>query len=51
MPGQTGQKRRAGSDAPVLASDIVRFVGEPIALVAAESLEIAELALGLVEIE
>ena len=51
MPGQTGQKRRAGSDAPVLASDVVRFVGEPIALVAAETLAIAEHALELIEIE
>ncbi len=51
MPGQTGQKRRAGSDAPVLASDVVRFVGEPIALVAAETLEIAERALGLIEVD
>jgi CO/xanthine dehydrogenase Mo-binding subunit len=51
MPGQTGQKRRAGSDAPVLASDVVRFVGEPIALVAAETLAIAEQALKLIEIE
>ncbi len=51
MPGQTGQKRRAGSDAPVLASDVVRFVGEPIALVAAETLAIAERALELIEIE
>ncbi len=51
MPGQTGQKRRAGSDAPVLASDIVRFVGEPIALVAAETLAIAERALELIEVD
>ncbi len=51
MPGQTGQKRRAGSDAPVLAADRVRFAGEPIALVAAERLDIAERALELIEIE
>jgi len=51
MPGQTGQKRRKGSDAPVLASDVVRFVGEPIALVAAEALDIAERALELIEVE
>lgn len=51
MPGQTGQKRRKGSDAPVLASDRVRFAGEPIALVAAETLAIAERALELIEIE
>ena len=51
MPGQTGRKRRKGSDAPVLASDVVRFEGEPIALVAAETLAIAERALELIEIE
>jgi CO/xanthine dehydrogenase Mo-binding subunit len=51
MPGQTGQKQRKGSDVPVLSSEIVRFYGEPIALVAAETLEIAEKALKLIEIE
>ncbi len=51
MPGQTGQKQRKGSDAPVLAADRVRFVGEPIALVAAETPDIAERALELIEIE
>ena len=51
LPGQTGQQRRAGSDAQVLAAEIVRFVGEPIALVAAETVEIAEQALELIEVE
>jgi CO/xanthine dehydrogenase Mo-binding subunit len=51
IPGQTGQKRRAGSDAQILAADIVRFIGDPIALVAAESQEIAEKALQLIEVE
>jgi len=51
LPGQTGHDARAGSDAPVLASDIVRYVGEPIALVAAESLEIAEAALRLIDLQ
>jgi len=51
IPGQTGQKRRAGSDAPVLAADRVRFVGEPLALVAAETLDVAERALELIEVE
>ena len=51
MPGQTGQKQRSGSDVPVLASEQVRFYGEPIALVAAETLDIAEQALELIEIE
>ncbi|MEA3376494.1 MAG: xanthine dehydrogenase family protein molybdopterin-binding subunit [Chloroflexota bacterium] len=50
MPGQTGQEERKGSKAPVLASDRVRFVGEPIALVAAETLEIAERAVGLIDV-
>jgi CO/xanthine dehydrogenase Mo-binding subunit len=51
MPGQTGQKQRSGSDVPVLASERVRFYGEPIALVAAETLEIAERALQLIEVD
>jgi CO/xanthine dehydrogenase Mo-binding subunit len=51
MPGQTGQKRRTGSDAPVLAEDRVRFAGEPIALIGAETLGIAERAIELIEIE
>ena len=51
MPGQTGQKQRSGSDVPVLAADQVRFYGEPIALVAAESLDIVERALKLIAIE
>lgn len=38
-------------DMPVLAIDRVRFVGEPIAVVAAESAEIAEEALGLIQVE
>jgi CO/xanthine dehydrogenase Mo-binding subunit len=51
MPGQTGQEERKGSKAPVLAHDRVRYQGEPIALVAAETLETAERALELIEIE
>jgi len=51
LPGQTGREARAGSDAPVLALDAVRYVGEPIALVAAETLALAEKALQLIEIE
>lgn len=51
MPGQTGQERRKRSDAPMLATRGVRFVGEPIALVAAETLAIAERAIELIEIE
>ena len=49
LPGQTGRAQRKGSDAPVLAIDIVRFHGEPMALVCAESLEIAEAALQLID--
>ena len=52
MPGQTGQKQRAGSDVPVLAiGPACASIGEPIALVAAETLDIAEQALRLIEIE
>jgi len=51
MPGQTGTEERKGTRAPVLASDQVRFYGEPIALVAAETDEIAERALQLIDIE
>ena len=51
MPGQTGKQTRSGSDAPVLAKDVVRYVGEPIALVAAESLAIAEAALKLIDLQ
>lgn len=38
-------------DAPVLARDRVHFIGQPIALVAATSPEIAERALALIEVE
>lgn len=51
LPGQTGRAARAGSDAPVLATDVVRYVGEPIALVAAETVAIAEEAIRRIEIE
>ncbi|MBB3045366.1 xanthine dehydrogenase subunit D [Nocardioides soli] len=39
------------SDQPVLASDVVRYVGDPVALVAAETPEAARLAAALVEVE
>ena len=51
MPGQTGQEQRKGSKAPVLASDRVRYQGEPIALVAAETLDVADRALELIKVE
>lgn len=38
-------------DQPVLAEDRVRYVGDPVALVAAEEEEIAEEALGLIDVE
>ncbi len=38
-------------DTPVLARDVVRHVGEPVAAIAAESLEAAEAALELIEVE
>ena len=51
LPGQTGREARSGSDAPVLALDVVRYVGEPIALIAAETVAIAEEALRRIEID
>ncbi len=51
LPGQTGREARAGSDAPVLALDTVRYVGEPIALVAAETPAIAETALERIAVD
>jgi len=51
MPGQTGKEARSGSDAPVLAKDVVRYVGEPIALIAAETLALAEAAMQLIDLQ
>ncbi|MEA2640569.1 MAG: hypothetical protein QOF51_1963 [Chloroflexota bacterium] len=42
---------RSMRDMPVLARDKVRFVGEKVAAVAAETAEIADEALGLIEVE
>ena len=42
---------RSMRDMPVLARDKVRFVGEKVAAVAAEDVETAEEALGLIEVE
>ena len=42
---------RAIRDLPVLARDVVRFVGQKVAAVAADSMEIAEEALLLIEVE
>lgn len=38
------------ADAPILARGVAKHIGEPVAAVAAESLEIAELALELIEV-
>jgi xanthine dehydrogenase D subunit len=38
-------------DQPVLASDVVRYAGEPVAIVAAESPELAARALDLIEVD
>ncbi|MGD2165162.1 MAG: xanthine dehydrogenase family protein molybdopterin-binding subunit [Anaerolineae bacterium] len=51
MPGQTGTEERKGTRAPVLASDRVRFYGEPIALVAAVTEQLAERALELIKVD
>jgi xanthine dehydrogenase molybdenum-binding subunit len=51
IPGVTGTAKRAGTDAPILAKDRVRFMGEAIALVAAETLDIAQQAVDLIEVE
>jgi CO/xanthine dehydrogenase Mo-binding subunit len=51
IAGVTGSAKRAGTDAPILARDRVRFLGEAIAIVAAEELAIAEQALDLIEVE
>jgi CO/xanthine dehydrogenase Mo-binding subunit len=51
MPGQTGQKRAVHTDAPVLVRDVVRYAGEPLALIAAETEALAEKARDLIEVE
>lgn len=51
IPGVTGTAKRAGTDAPILAGNRVRFLGEAIAIVAAETLDIAEKAVDLIEVE
>ena len=47
---QTGQKR-LDTDQPILVKDRVRYFGEPLALVAAESRDIADHAAELIEFE
>lgn len=50
IPGQTGQQRLK-TDAQILVKERVRYHGEPLALVAAETLAIAEQALDLIDYE
>ena len=50
IPAQTGFKRRE-TDQQILVNEIVRYQGEPIALVAAETVEIAQHALSLIEVD
>ncbi len=50
IPGQTGQAR-LDTDQQILVRERVKYFGEPLALIAAESRDIAEHALQLVEFE
>ena len=50
IPGQTGQKR-LDTDQQILVRERVRYFGEPLALIAAETRDIAERAMELVEFE
>lgn len=50
IPGQTGQKR-LNTDQQILVKERVRYFGEPIALIAANSRDIAEQAATLVKFE
>ncbi|MCL4182742.1 MAG: xanthine dehydrogenase family protein molybdopterin-binding subunit [Burkholderiaceae bacterium] len=50
IPGQTGQKRLK-TDSQILVRERVRYFGEPIALIAAISRDIAERAAALVEFD
>jgi CO/xanthine dehydrogenase Mo-binding subunit len=54
VSGQDVPDARTGKnikDMPVLCSDVARFIGDPVAAVAAESSEIADEALSLIEVE
>jgi CO/xanthine dehydrogenase Mo-binding subunit len=42
---------RSLADVPILCRDVVRFIGDPVAAVAAETSAIAQQALGLIEVE
>jgi CO/xanthine dehydrogenase Mo-binding subunit len=50
IPGQTGQARQK-TDQQILVRERVRYFGEPLALIAAETRDIAEQAMALIEVE
>ena len=50
IPGQTGQKR-LDTGQQILVKERIRYFGEPLALIAAETRDIADRALDLVEVE
>ena len=50
IPGQVGRKR-LDTDQPILAGDRIRYFGEPLALIAAETRDLAERAAERVEFE
>jgi CO/xanthine dehydrogenase Mo-binding subunit len=50
IPGQTGQQRQK-TDQQILVRERVRYFGEPLALIAAETRDIAERAMALIEVE
>ena len=49
IPGQTGQKR-LDTDQQILVRERVRYFGEPLALIAAETRDIADRAVDLIEV-
>ena len=50
IPGQTGQKR-LDTDQQILVKERVRYFGEPLALIAAETRDLADQAADLIEVE
>jgi xanthine dehydrogenase molybdenum-binding subunit len=50
IPGQTGQQRQ-NTDHQILVRERVRYFGEPLALIAAETRDLAEAAMRLIEVE
>ncbi len=51
LPGQLGSARAAEADAPVLAVERVRYVGEPLAIVVATSPEVAREAVNRIRVD